>query len=543
MRVLFFLLFIGIIGVTPADDFSIAEEELKKATEIEFENFEGREDVSYPVSEVINIGKILARGVQASGKASVGNEKYAATRYIGEEEKGFDADVIFLLKNARVNHTKNIARILQGYLGTHFGYSRKDGRFLGMMVVYYNGLHRGDAEFFKGRLKSDIVDQLETGKIGLALSYKEWPGNSSIIIPIKGSIFSDKPIMGTGELTEGVMSDLEKEGKEGFDKREKMIEIEKKQVEKEKKDLASKEKSLEKEKKKLAKEVSGLEKKDRTKQDEVSLATKKERLGEIEKTEDKVEARKDEIADRAGVVEEAEKKLDADKEFEKQKSDSEKYDDAVRRRGEALARQEEALRKTEAARRQALSERDVYMGKVIFLKKLDYLIDGHYDNQLMIIDPETDKIEAKTSADSICSVNFEILPNGNFVLLSHAGAHSQSHFLTEFEKTDLRIISRGTNNIFWRAPILVKENEIFSIVKTYQSFYLAKFSVDGFGLMAKSTTGISPDSQMTFFKQKIYLTGTGTGQNREILILSRDDLSLMGHIAPALPPPSVTPTP
>jgi len=289
--------------------------------------------------------------------------------------------------------------------------------------------------------------------------------------------------------------------------------------------------------------VSDLENKERTDLDEVSLAKKKEQLGDIEKKEGQVEARKDEISDREGAVDEAKSRLDSDKEFESQKSDSDKYDEAVRKRALELAREKAALRKQEAARRQALSERDVYMGKVIFLKKLDYLIDGHYDNQLMVIDPETDKVEAKTSADSICSVNFEILPNGNFILLSHAGGHSQSHYLTEFDRSDLRVLSRGTNNMFWRAPILVKENEVFSILKSYQNFYLAKFSAEGFGLLAKSAVAVSPDSQMTFFKNKIYLTGTGSGQNRKVLILSRDDLSLIGNIIPDLPRSSVTPTP
>ena len=109
--------------------------------------------------------------------------KYKAARVFPGNKAG--ADVVYIGRRARVGTFKNLNRVLSGYIEKAYGVSMEDADQIALKVCYWNTNHYNDRAYFRTRFEHRVLEVFEnrTKTLGLARSYKNWPGNARVVIP------------------------------------------------------------------------------------------------------------------------------------------------------------------------------------------------------------------------------------------------------------------------------------------------------------------------------------------------------------------------
>ncbi len=308
MRVKVVFLIFFLLGIVLGNLFSegVDIEELKKNIKgnIRFINYMGPERIIQSRSEIINIGKTLAIRLARNGKEGRIALKYSVYHIIGPvTEKGLDADIISIDKNARVDHIKNVRRIISGYLMEAYGYSDIDASAIAVFVTLYNAVFRGNITYFRDRYKREVLEYLSNENAGISLKYYEWPGKTRLVIPLtsearKGEISS----VSTSEVSAKpvVEAARREEGKE-LKARKALVSIKEREVEEKKAEIASTEEKIKAEGKEKARLEREIEKKKRELEEakskgNLSEAEMVEKRNEIESLERAKKQKEEEIA-------------------------------------------------------------------------------------------------------------------------------------------------------------------------------------------------------------------------------------------------------
>ncbi len=116
----------------------------------------------------------------ASGFPSL---KYKVSRIYPGDKAG--ADVIYIAKNAGVNTIKNMRRIVSGYIEKAYDIPMDKADTIAVKVCYWNTNHYDDRAYFKENFQPRVnaVFANRTKIMGLARSYKNWPGKTRLVIP------------------------------------------------------------------------------------------------------------------------------------------------------------------------------------------------------------------------------------------------------------------------------------------------------------------------------------------------------------------------
>jgi hypothetical protein len=282
--------------------------------------------------------------------------------------------------------------------------------------------------------------------------------------------------------------------------REKALNEEKDAVEKEKEKLAEEEKALEAQKA----ETSAKEKDIAEKEEEAE--NKKEEISDDEEEIEDDEFQKivDENPDEA-----AKQKLE--EEAQRLKEEKEAAEEEIQKQKEELAKQEEALRKN-------MPDPRILAGKFYYLKVKDYMDNGHYNNQLSVIDGANRKILKTSTFSNICGKNYYVFKEGVLVI-GHQSKEDTSHYLALLDTETLDLKKMGTVNIFQRTQMEIKDDFIYVVMKGDDAYYLAKFDLN-LELQAKSEVAVFNDTFMSFYEGFIYLNDS----DKNILILDKETL-------------------
>ncbi|MFI3257440.1 MAG: P83/100 family protein [Spirochaetales bacterium] len=155
---------------------------------IVFVNYEGPHDVINSIEEIKSIGSEL--GVIIEPDATVAQNIGETDRYYvihavdPNTSSGLDADILVLGENALVDHIDNVRRIIAGYLESAYGYTPENASTIAVFTTVYNAVYRGQQDVFNAKYKSVVTENLIAEKIGLSVDYRDWPGNTQIIIPL-----------------------------------------------------------------------------------------------------------------------------------------------------------------------------------------------------------------------------------------------------------------------------------------------------------------------------------------------------------------------
>ena len=319
--------------------------------------------------------------------------------------------------------------------------------------------------------------------------------------------------------------------------RERWIQAEEKDIAKRKAEIAKMSDGPEKEKalKELAEREKALnaekdavkEEKEKLAEEEDALNTKKEETSSKEKDiaekEEEAENKKEEISNDEEEIEDDEfqkivdenpdeaAKQKLEEQAQKLKEEKAAAEEEIQKQKDELAQQEEALRKN-------MPDPRILAGKFYYLKVKEYMDNGHYNNQLSVIDGANRKILKTSTFSNICGKNYYVFKEGVLVI-GHQSKEDTSHYLALLDTETLDLKKMGTDNIFQRTQMEIKDGFIYVVMKGEDAYYLAKFDLN-LELQAKSEVAVFNDTFMSFYEDFIYLNDS----NKNILILDKETL-------------------
>ena len=353
MKKILSVFFVSLLISTNIFALEVDKTELQstKSTTIEFISYTGPHKIIDSVEAIKGIGKSLGKEIapsrDTSKTANLGN-KYTVIHAIDENEIGkFDADIIFINKDANVDHITNLRRIISAYLVSAYDYSEADADTLAVFITVYNAVYRSDLDSFKNKYKDVVVKNLSSNNCGLSVNYKDWPGASEIVIPlydvkngglstIETSVISDKK----------VVESMKEDDDKNIESRKEMVDIKEREAEKSQEKANAAQKKAVEEQKKLKEEKQKTEEA----KAEAKEAEKKSEQAKAEAEEAKKEAEANpEDEELQKVAEEKQEEAEA------AEQEAEEKQEALEEQQKAEATQEE---KTEEAKEEAKTEQE-----------------------------------------------------------------------------------------------------------------------------------------------------------------------------------------
>lgn len=534
----------------------LGTQEIRGAKRIQFQNRSLRRASDAVVQENTDIGKSLAQQLGAESTQTASQKGLKIQRIQPGEDKKFGGDILSIEAGQSFDHINSISRILAAYIESSFQYSEANAETLALYVLYYNASHRKDLNFFKVRYTADLVSQLDADRVGIDTSYKNWPGKTQIVIPITGNILKDggKDIT-TDELEKDVNKTVTTKEKDPDTKKKmeeeaskmstlqttkiqeekKLVEEKKSEVAKVEEGLKKKETDLQKKSEEAAKLLQDLQK------DPVKNATKieetKQVIQQVEEEKKQVTEQKQQVAQ---TKEDLEKKSEDLAKKEEQRTgattqtsptttEEQKTKDPVKELTKELAEVREELKKKEE------KSENVIDNKIVFMKFIKYDTDGHYSNELWALDPVKDDALFKSPFTNICSKEFLEIPGQGILVLGYEGAKvdDRKHKLTYLDTKTLVLKKQSdASDVFWRTPMVYTDEKIYVIERFENNYHLTRFNPD-LTVDIRSSAPVEENSEVTFFKDKIYITGKGKGEGKTtIKVFQRADLKHLKTIAP-----------
>ena len=230
-RKIVYVLISALALVSAAHAVEVDEDEIRSISnsDVVFENYVGPHSVINTIEEIraigSGIGNVVAQNTDRAGTYGYA-PKYAVIHAIDPEETGkLDADILVIGPNAIVDHITNMRRIISAYLTAAYGYSRQDADTVATFVTVYNAVYRGKLDMFRQKYKKIVTDNLTEDKVGIALSYRDWPGMTQLVIPlydINGGLSTvDTSVISEKEVIASMQEDEDK----GIEDRKGMVDI------------------------------------------------------------------------------------------------------------------------------------------------------------------------------------------------------------------------------------------------------------------------------------------------------------------------------
>ena len=158
---------------------------------VDFENNVNVPDTFNTHDEIRQIGALLAQGIRDEQgnrrfNVRIGSlDRYSMIEAVGRvSETGLSADIIELGKSTGVDHIRNLRTIISGFLENSYDYTREEADEIAVLVTVYNAVNRKNISRFKEYYQKSVADRLDRDRIGLAVSFREWPGGTQIVIPL-----------------------------------------------------------------------------------------------------------------------------------------------------------------------------------------------------------------------------------------------------------------------------------------------------------------------------------------------------------------------
>ncbi|TGM22691.1 P83/100 family protein [Leptospira meyeri] len=543
------------LSLTAQSKAPLGESEIKGSKKIEFINRSLRKASDEIIQENTEIGRKLAETLAKENTATVDGVKIQ--RVLPGADGKLGADILILSESQSFDHVNSIARIIASYVEKSFQYKVGNAETLAQYILYYNATHRKDSKFFTKKYTEGVIAATSPDKLGIDTVYKNWPGKTQIIIPIEGNILKDSgKDLTTDELEKDVNKTVKDKEKDPATKQK--MEDEAKKMDKLQTDKIKEEKKvLQVKKQEVANEQKDL-------QDKKEALKKKEQ----ETVASLNELKKDPVKNKTEI----EKKTEEIKQIEQEKKDTEKKSEAVEAKKEELSKKEEQIAKKEEARtgttsgdtakkedtvqkveakveelktelaqtKEELKKKEeqsdnVVNNKILFMKFIKYDTDGHYSNELWAIDPAKDDALFKSPYNNICSKEFKEIANQGVLVLGYDGekVENRKHKLVLLDADKLGVKKTSESaDIFWRTPMINREDKIYVIEKVKDKYHVARFKSD-LTFEKRTEEAVEENSELTFFGDKIYVTGKPKeGDKTTIKVFKKEDLSLLKTIAP-----------
>ncbi|MBL8018989.1 MAG: hypothetical protein JNM27_04950 [Leptospirales bacterium] len=522
---------------TPAPKLS--EEEIRTGR-VEFINASNLPATDAARRQSIESGKALATSVITTGQGS--KDGVQIKRVYDKDAAGFGADIITIDANANFAHINAVQRIIQGYAQQAFEYNANDSVTMSQFILYYNAKQRGGIEKLKGKYTDQVISALTPDKVGIDRSYKNWAGKTEIIIPlVKNVVRPGKTDVNTNEIKKETtdakkddtkkLTDIEDRRKQEtttkLDQKEQDLKKQQQTIDQKKQDIQKQQDTLQQQKQDTGKKLQELNKDPvknaaEIKKEEAKQQDIKKQETELKKQEADVKKEEQKVKEEAKEVkDQKENKTDT------AKTDTAKTDEA--KKVETLKQENQDLKK-QAEDKEKKSD-NVVGDKIVFLRFIKYHSEGHYSNELWMLDPVKDDTLFKSPFTNICGREFIVVPGQGILVIGYENG-SDAHTLAMLDQDKLGLKTRSKESVYWRSPLILRDNKIYGIEIKDGQYYLTRFNPD-LSMDARSSEPISGDSDITFYNEKIYVTGKAQGAGATtIKAFNRTDLKHLKTITP-----------
>ncbi len=482
-KLLFCLFFISVLFSVSAYD--VDREELEKnKQEVEFINYTGIHEKIDTRQEIYSIGASLGQDIKGRQNSSLSG-KYRVMHLVDPSEPDkLGADLFILEKNANVDHIRNLRLIISGYLKSSYGYSDSDASLLAEFVTYYNAVFRGKTDYFESKYNNMVLTNISSENAGIDVHYKNWPGRTRMLIPLKNGNTGEAPALSSGELSdEKVIEDLRTNEDKGISPRKEMVELREKELDSELEKAAEKEEKLTADKEKVSGEKSRVE-------EEIKGLEEKKAAGEIPDEEYKeekarLEEKKEEIA--------AEEN-DLDKEIEKVKKETASIEEEkaeVAEERELIASDTNKLLENEekADEKGSVTEGIRASGETFFIKVLEDS-SGKY-GELVLVDRRTAREVEKGSVKKAGIRGF--LENRGTDVVITGSDNGSDFYLMKISNDNLEVKHKSEVAVYRDTVISEYSGKIFAVVSENSSYKIGRFSSE-LVLESVSDENVLPDT-------------------------------------------------
>ena len=542
-----FALILAAMAVNPQERGPRLSEKEIRVLPVEFINRARRMPASSRAvrAEQLRRGNRASADVRKGGKADVLG--FTFERVYAPTAKGFGADIMRIKPRANYGHIAHIQRVLAGYLQGAFEYKTTDAMLLARFLLYYNARLRGQMAQVKAKYSGTVAGKVRPALVGIDRSYRGWPGRTELLLPLrKSSTRPGKTDIDPDEVRKNSGKVGPKENKAIKDLVNRRREEDKKALDDKQKDLDKKKETIDKRKgevkeslKKLEKQITKMREDPKRNAQEIKKAEAREK--ELKKEQKTLAKEEKKVAKEVKEVAEEKKSIAKQEEQAKkeEKAEATKTSDDPSKKETKTTKEEDRKKiaediKKELKKSQEEKSETVVGTRILFLRVLRYFNGGHYNNELWFIDAAKNDAVFRGPFTQICGRSFLVVPNLGVLVIGYGGeSHTDTeHKLMLLDAKTLDVKSGTKEFVFWRSPLIYRDDKLY-IVEIYKDrHYLSRFNKD-MTLEVRSSEPVSPDSDITFYEDRIYLTGKAqTGQATTIQVFKRADLKLSKTITP-----------
>ncbi|MDR1238665.1 MAG: hypothetical protein LBK27_00995 [Treponema sp.] len=508
-----FIFFAGILAGTPGllhAQVDRTELETNQAP-ITFINYEGPHARIETLSQIRNIGFGPGLAVK-SGTARPGSlNRYFVIHVVSPAEGNkLDADIFGLGVDSGVDHIRNLRLIVQGYLEGAYNYRSQDAALLAGYITIYNAVYRGDWNYFSGRYKTPVVQNLNRDKAGISIRFDEWPGQTLMLIPLGPGGLSS---VDTSSLSDSrVVDELRKEDDRGVDQRRDMVDLKEREADAAEQQAAVQREAIREEEQRIAQERTEVDReRDAIDQERQQTAEDAARGEDTRQREQELDQREAEAEQRAEDLDQREDDLAARREEARQTEEfAEQKNAEAQQERESIARDQQEII--------ALEDSQVQAPRGLLGASIENL--GTSLGRLLRLNAATGG-ELQRSPLNTVNVRTLSFVGGKILAIAGENRGNGAIRLIEINNGTLEMTKQGDDDIHPGSLLWVSGADIFAItVDSGGNLRLARFDAN-LVRQAQSTITVHPNAS-AIFQENMVLTQRADGS---AAILNAGDLS------------------
>jgi hypothetical protein len=494
-----------VAGMTGISHAQVDRGELQRnLAPITFYNNEGPQTRVETREQIRQIGAGLGQAIRASQARSGASNRYFVIHSVtAPDGDKLDADIFGLGSNAGVDHIRNLRTIIQGYLQEAYSYSASDAALLAEYIIIYNAVYRGNWNYFTGRFKKPVMDNLNRDSAGLSVRYQEWPGKTLMLIPLNTSGLSSINTSAISDIR--VVEKMQTEDDRGVPQRQDMVDLKEREAAQARQEAADKKEAVKTEESAIAGDRQSLNEEQRQidrdrqqlEQDKASGIITGE---EAARKEEELSLRETDADKKAEQLDQRESDLAVQRqEAAEQEQFAEQKQDEARQDRESIAKDQQAMIE------QGIPPQGSIQGIISLALERPDAVSG----RVVSIDPATGK-ELRRSALNTVSVRTLTIINNKVLAIAGENRNNGAVRLIEIDPRSLEIANQGDDDLNPGSLIWVNGSDLYAITANSDgTFNLGRFNID-MALQARSKTSIHSNA-MVSIQQGLILTQRADG--------------------------------
>jgi hypothetical protein len=483
------------------------------------------------------LGSSIARSTGTSASAGDAGRYYVMHCVDAAAKDKLDADIMFIGKDATVDHIDNLRRIISAYLSSAYNYSQKDADTLAVFITVYNAVYRGKLDAYQAKYKDAVTKNLSSASCGLALSYKEWPGNTQIVIPLFDAANGGLSTVDTSVISDSkVVKSMQQDDGKNIESRKNMVDIKEREADKATEKAQTAQKKATDEQKKLDTE----QQKNTQKQQEATTAQKeadqaKKEADQAQKKAAENPKDKQAQAEAQQKTQQAEqkqaaadeKKTEADTQQKKTDEQAAKADEA---KNNASSEQAQADKKqTEAQNERTEIAKD--QQTVVDKAAADAVAPSEYgmkltdEKKLLSGMVKVNALNGNVIQSSPVTVirNRTIYPAGNgFICIAGENSGNGAVKLVILDTNNMEITKESAETVAEDSVLVMDGADYYCVIQDGKNWVLGKYDAN-LTLKLKSPVSLKSSTPVTVSPTGIIVTGA----DNKIKLLSRSDLTMV----------------